>query len=487
MSYLTESNKVDVIRPGEYSWEVMEHSINVGEKPIRLVIGPDSIRTVTSLLLKRPTEPKEHWKVSSNRILKVSWCLELCVFSVLYSKPDDPKEYTKAFFVDKKMGKKIVKRYKKMKPVHVHLSPGNIKKTKKKGYHVEGKPQNPITLRSSFTLRMSEPDEKLWRATLFDSDSGEVREIFLGISPSVVRVVEPSTLECEWSVDHLHLHGIKYLTRFPNNNILSLKYYVDNYGKHPKSLSRHFHVLPLTAKEILHYFEQCNMLSLGAEAKCAFAPPSFISLPDIGHVCPGTDEVPFSRSQSVPETNIDPSQIRNQTLKKPNTGTTGTVSGGDSSGRNLSKRARPNSVKLPTRTLVEMKDEPPRSSSAKRARPKSISGGLPSPISSEENANIENIAPYPVDLLATRRTKPGGGMKDGAASAPPLHRQPLCAQEPNLPQDHKGDLGRRHSRQKSNHVGAIPIRDSVCYYGKEGGTFKRLVKEAWEGPRVAYE
>jgi len=135
MSLTTLNNKLDIwsdVRPGEYSWEVMEHSDNVGEKPIRLVIGPDEIRTITSMLLKKPVEPKEHWKVPSSRIIKVSWCLELCVFSVLYSKLDDPKEYTKAFFVDGHIGKKIVKRYKKMKPVHVHLSPGRPKKIKKK-------------------------------------------------------------------------------------------------------------------------------------------------------------------------------------------------------------------------------------------------------------------------------------------------------------------------------------------------------------------
>jgi len=444
------------VKPSEYSWEVMEHSENVGEKPIRLVIGPDAIRTVTSLLLKRPTEQKEHWKVPSCRIIKVSWCPELCVFSVLYFKPDDIKEYTKAFFVDGEMGKKIVKRYKKIKPVNVHLSPGP-KKMKKKGYKEESNHVESIKMKSSFILPICDKEEKMWRATLLDSTTGEVREIFLGISPIAVRVVEPVSLETEWCVDHLHLLGIKYQTRFPNNNILTLKYFMENFGKFPKSQSKHFHVLPVTSKEILHYFDQCNIHS--AEAKCELAPPSFKSLPEIGHPpVLGTNPESFPRSQSVPDTETP--------LVNP--------IGGDYVGQKLSKKARPKSVKLPFQVIE--KDEPPRSASARRPRPKSTSGDLlqASALRSLDEGD-ENRAQH-----HAQRSRPVS-----AASAPPLYCQPLTLYEPNLPQ---GNVVKSHSRHKSVHV--VPNRDNVYYCGKEGGGgggLKKFVKDALEGPRVAYQ
>jgi len=38
----------------ETAWEVMEQNQKCGEKPVRLVMSSDSIRTVTSLSLTKP-------------------------------------------------------------------------------------------------------------------------------------------------------------------------------------------------------------------------------------------------------------------------------------------------------------------------------------------------------------------------------------------------------------------------------------------------
>jgi len=320
--------------------------------------------------------------------------------------------------------------------------------------------------------------------------AGEVREIYLGISPSAVRVVNPQSLGAEWHVDHLHLLGMKYQTRFPNNNILTLKYFAENVGKHPKS--KHFHVLPVTAKEILNYYDQCNIHSLGAEAKCTFNPLPFNSQPDLVHPYAlngtTTDElISFPRSQSVPETTLEPTKIQlPNKLTTLTTGIPGFVGGpnGDINEGHKFRKARPNSVKLPFRTLAELKDEPPRAASAKRARPKSTSVGLP-PLTLEDGGSNENRAPIHIDIMSTRQSKTEGGLS--AASAPPQHRHTLHEHEPNLPQGNRGGNVKKHSRQRSVHIGAIPIRDNVCYYGKEGGAIKRIVKEVWEGPRVAYE
>jgi len=253
---------------GEYAWEVMEQSYRYGEKPLRLVISQDAIRTITSLSLSEPTKFKEYWKVLSTNILQVSWCSELCVLSILYAKKEEPtKERSKIFLVDVFIGRKIIKCYKKIKPASVSLCYGPPKLRTKGVLENQEKNltlnnigcSNKTILSTSFKLKKGLRCEKFWRAMEIN-DNLEIREIFLGVSPSGVRIMDPISQETKKVISNLHLLGIEYSSHI-GNNMLKLKYLDDKKGNgKSKHKRRIFYVLPVTAQDILSYHEHCSTL-----------------------------------------------------------------------------------------------------------------------------------------------------------------------------------------------------------------------------------
>jgi len=92
------------------------------------------------------------------------------------------------------------------------------------------------------------------------NDNLEVREIFIGISPSGARIMDPITIEPELVISHLHMLGIEYSSHI-GNNMLKLKYLVDKKGNgKAKHKRRIYYVLPVTAQDVLSYYEQCSAL-----------------------------------------------------------------------------------------------------------------------------------------------------------------------------------------------------------------------------------
>jgi len=232
--------------------------------------------------------------VSSPQILRVAWCPDLCVLSVLYFKKEEPtKERTKVFLVDLFIGKKIVKCYKKIKPATVHLSPGRAK-PKTKNYS-EVRECETTQMSTSFKIKKSLNNERFWRAMEVSEDL-QVREIFLGISPVGVRVMEPASLEPDVVIDNLHLVDIAYSLHY-GNKMLKIKYLTDKDNGKSKPKRKLFYVLPVTAQDIRTYHEQCT--TLGEEADLINELPNF-RVPNMGPPeNSATAEKPRSRSKSL--------------------------------------------------------------------------------------------------------------------------------------------------------------------------------------------
>jgi hypothetical protein len=251
------------LKCGELAWEVMEQSSKYGEKPLRLVISKEAIRTVTSLVLTKAAEAIiEFWKVLSPQILKVSWCPELCVLSILYFQKDEPGvEKTKVFFVDLFIGNKIVRTYKKMKPVSVHLSPGKNKSISKLTLiNDQNQTDPPISLSSSFIIKKGLKNEKFWRAMELAEDL-LIREIFFGVSPVGIRILDPDTMEPELVIGILHLVKISYSVYY-GSNMLKIRYLEDRSGRIGKQKRKKmlFYVLPVTAKDLMSWYDNCVQL-----------------------------------------------------------------------------------------------------------------------------------------------------------------------------------------------------------------------------------
>jgi hypothetical protein len=245
--------------PGETAWEVMEQSQLYGEKPVRLVVSSESIRTVTSLALTKPKEYKEFWRVLSGQIIKVSWCPDLCVLYIIYiSNLDATQQITKVFFAEHLVGKRIIQHYKKIKPASVQLSPGRKSKNTKKVTNINDVAvgNEPLTslLSTSFRLKTSLNQEKFWRA-LIVSDYSACREIFFGISPIGMRIVTPETLDAELVVSLICVSDLKFFT-YLGSPTLAFKY-IQDLSNTTKIKKIRFHVLPVTAQEMLRWYDYC--------------------------------------------------------------------------------------------------------------------------------------------------------------------------------------------------------------------------------------
>jgi len=248
--------KANDLLPGETAWEVMEQNQNCGEKPVRLVISSEAIRTVTSLALARPKPFMEFWRISSNKILKVSWCPDLCVLSVLYlAEGEEEKDVTKVFFVEPLVGKRIVQHYKKIKPAAVKLSPGRKSKATKKYTSFPVEDTTEYSLTSSFRLKHCLSQEKFWRALLFVNYS-TCKEIFFGIGPTSIRIINPATSEADLVVTLMCVAELKFYTHLGSPTLI-FKYFPDP-SNTSKSKKLRFHILPVTGQEMIRWYEYCT-------------------------------------------------------------------------------------------------------------------------------------------------------------------------------------------------------------------------------------
>jgi len=277
---------------GEFAWEVMEQSQLYGEKPVRLVFSSECLRTVTSLALTKPKQYKEFWRVPSAQIIKVSWCPDLCVLYIVFlATEDSTQQTTKVFFAEHLVGKRMVQQYKKIKPASVQLSPGRKTKTVKKVTTISdanGNEPNSSLLTTSFRLKICLNQEKFWRA-LIVMEYSICREIFFGISPTVIRIITPETLDAELVVSLICVSDLKFFT-FLGSPTLVFKYFQDVANSKTKKIK--FHVLPVTAQEILRWYEFCiNFGELNS-----LTTPLPIEKPDQENL-PTTD-IPFKMDQN---------------------------------------------------------------------------------------------------------------------------------------------------------------------------------------------
>jgi hypothetical protein len=182
------------------------------------------------------------------------------------------KQITKVFFIESILGKRCIQSYKKVKPASVQLSPGVRGKTVAKKYTVlsnEGDTQPPLT--TSFRLKQCLNHEKFWRA-MFLSENVMVREVFFGVSPTGIRILDPATLEPEIVFDKLQVYNLKY-GQYMGNTALKVKYYLETGTGATKLKKLRLHVLPVTAQDILRWYDYCS--NFGEEADTISKLPVF--------------------------------------------------------------------------------------------------------------------------------------------------------------------------------------------------------------------
>jgi len=241
--------------PGEIAWEVMEQAELFGEKPVRLIFSSDCIRTVTSAMLINPKEFREFWRISSKLLLKVLWCPDLCVLYVIYLvNPDSEDKITKVFFADQLIGKRIIHSYKKFKPATVVLSSTHKTKIPTKGKCTPEQEEALVLLSTSFRLKISLPEEKFWRAVVIHY--GIPKETFIGISPTGIRIVAPSTFDIEMVITLMCVSELKFTTHLGNPS-LTLKYFQD-VSKLTQIKKMRYHILPVTGVAMVRWYDHCN-------------------------------------------------------------------------------------------------------------------------------------------------------------------------------------------------------------------------------------
>jgi hypothetical protein len=150
----------------------------------------------------------------------------------------------------------MVQQYKKVKPASVQLSPGRKNKSSKKVTTISdanGNEPNSSLLSTSFRLKICLNQEKFWRALIVQEYS-VCREIFFGISPALIRIITPETLEAELAVTLIHVSDLKFKT-FLGSPTLIFKFFTDVINSKIKKIR--FHVLPVTAQEMLRWYEFC--------------------------------------------------------------------------------------------------------------------------------------------------------------------------------------------------------------------------------------
>jgi len=163
------------------------------------------------------------------------------------------------FFAEHIVGKRMIQHYKKIKQATVMLSPGRKTKTSsKKVLMINTNAEERLTpsmLSTSFRLKTSLNQEKFWRALVLP-DYGVCREIFFGISPTGIRIVTPDSLDPEQVIASICISDIKFNTYLGSPTLL-VKYYQDS-GNAIKIKKLKFHVLPVTAQEMLRWYDNCT-------------------------------------------------------------------------------------------------------------------------------------------------------------------------------------------------------------------------------------
>jgi len=104
------------------------------------------------------------------------------------------------------------------------------------------------------------------------TDNSLVKEIFLGISPTGLRIIEPATLEPELIIDKLQVCDLKY-GQYLGNSMVKIKFYQETSKGGTKIKKTYFHVLPVTGQDILRWYDFC--CNLGEEANDITYLPSF--------------------------------------------------------------------------------------------------------------------------------------------------------------------------------------------------------------------
>lgn len=234
--------------PGEFAWEVMQQSDTQGEIPVRLIINTHYIRTATSLFLTIPEEVTEYWRVHASEIVKVSWCPQLCVLSILYQQKGEDKENVKVFLTNHFVANKFIKTYKKIKPVAVHLSPARPFVTKK---------TDPVPVSVSFKIADGLPNEKFWRVIHY-LDEYTAKEMFFGLNAAGIRLVDPMTRQVKMVIESIDVLLFGHFVMF-GGTVIKIKYMDgDLKNNKPKRKKVILDVHPLVGKDIMSHYEYCS-------------------------------------------------------------------------------------------------------------------------------------------------------------------------------------------------------------------------------------
>jgi len=241
--------KADCLYSHEIAWEVMEQSKKYGEKPVRLVFSANCIRTITSETPDKPaSQIMEYWRVKNSEIVRVSWCSELCVLAVKYtSKVDHEKVVSKVFFVDCLKGKRCIEHYKKIKPFSIPATIINPNAPKNTYY------KNLSNLPTCFFLKNSLKYEKFYRTRVREEAS---KEMFLGISPTTIRLLDPVKLEASVIIEIMSVFELKDVYHL-GDTILKIKYYQIEGTGNTKTKKLVLLAFPITRNNIRKWYDFC--------------------------------------------------------------------------------------------------------------------------------------------------------------------------------------------------------------------------------------
>jgi len=251
-----EKVKADCLYSHEIAWEVTEQSKKYGEKPVRLVFSATCIRTITSETLNKPaSQIMEYWRVTTSEIVRVSWCPELCVIAVRYtSKVDYEKVVSKIFFIDCLKGKRCFEHYKKIKPLSIPTTILNSNSPKTTYY------KNLQNLPTCFFLKNSLKHEKFWRTRVRD----EAKDMFLGVSPTTIRLLDPVTLEPSIIIEIMSVFELKNSYHL-GDTIFKIKYYQIEGTGNTKTKKLVLLAFPVTRNNIRKWYDFCINFGEAAE------------------------------------------------------------------------------------------------------------------------------------------------------------------------------------------------------------------------------
>jgi len=157
------------------------------------------------------------------------------------------KLYRKYFFIEYLKGKRCFEHYRKIKPTSIPTTIVNASPPKNTYY------KNLLNLPTCFFLKNSLKYEKFWRTKIREESS---KEMFLGVSPTAIRLLDPVTLESSIVIEITSVFEFKNAYHL-GDHTLKIKYYQIEGAGNTKSRKLVLLVFPITRNNIKKWYDIC--------------------------------------------------------------------------------------------------------------------------------------------------------------------------------------------------------------------------------------